>query len=602
MRDPLVQWTTDGLLTEAAAQRVRAAIADGKPLDDAMLASSGLAEIDVLRIIGEEFGVPLADLEAQRPPREFVAKFPARVLLQHRYLPLAEQNGRFLIATSRLSDTSGFDELRVIMHKPCIPTLAPSEEIERHLKAILGVGADTMQSLVTESGQEVELLSHQGDEDLDLAEAAEDASIIKFVNQVIAEAIELRATDVHFEPFEKHFRVRYRVDGVLIEASIPAEVGRFQAAITSRLKILSHLDIAEKRLPQDGRIKLKVAGREVDIRVSVIPMLHGEAVVLRILDRGATLLGLVHLGMAPRDHAHFDRVLELPHGIVLVTGPTGSGKTTTLYAALSCINDVERKIITIEDPIEYHLTGINQIQISTKTGMTFARGLRAILRHDPDVVLIGEIRDRETAEIAVQASLTGHMVFSTLHTNDAPGALTRLVDMGIEPYLVASSLEMVVAQRLVRLICKHCREAVPPSDAEMEALRNELGDAAPSVVHIGKGCRECRGTGFRGRSGIFETMPITEEIRSLILTRAPAGDIRKVALRQGMRSLREDGLRLMLEGRTTLEEVLRVTKDEMANDAAATASEAADAAADAVAAKASQAAADLKRRVAKAGA
>jgi general secretion pathway protein E/type IV pilus assembly protein PilB len=377
---------------------------------------------------------------------------------------------------------------------------------------------------------------------------------------VLAEAIDRRATDVHFEPFETALRVRYRVDGVLQEANILPEVRQFQPAIVSRLKILSRLDIAEKRLPQDGRIKLRVGPREVDVRVSVIPMLHGEAVVLRLLDRGATLLGLEHLGMDEPDRNAVERILDLPHGIVLVTGPTGSGKTTTLYAGLSRINDVERKIITIEDPIEYHLHGINQIQVSPKGGLTFARGLRSILRHDPDVILVGEIRDQETADIAVQASLTGHLVFSTLHTNDAPGALTRLVDMGIEPYLVASSLEMVLAQRLVRLICPGCRQQYTPPDPE--ALRSEFGGEPPPRLYQGEGCPQCQGTGYRGRTGIFEVMPISESIESMILERASAGEIRKVAARQGMRSLREDGLRLVRSGKTTLEEVLRATKDE----------------------------------------
>jgi general secretion pathway protein E/type IV pilus assembly protein PilB len=406
----------------------------------------------------------------------------------------------------------------------------------------------------------VQVVDREDDENVDLSAAAQDASIIKFVNQVLSEAIDRRATDVHFEPFEDALRVRYRVDGVLQEANIPPEVRQFHPAIVSRLKILSHLDIAEKRLPQDGRIRLKVSGREVDVRVSVIPMLHGEAVVLRLLDRGAMLLGLEHLGMADRDREIFERILAMPHGIILVTGPTGSGKTTTLYAALSRINDVSRKIVTIEDPIEYHLRGINQIQVSSKAGLTFARGLRSILRHDPDVILVGEIRDRETAEIAVQASLTGHLVFSTLHTNDAPGALTRLVDMGIEPYLVASSLESVLAQRLVRLICKNCKETFPAED--VEALKRQFGDEAPDVLYWGRGCRECQGTGYRGRTGIFETMLVTGGIRGMILERTSAGEIRKTAARQGMMSLREDGWRLVRAGRTTVEEVLRVTTDE----------------------------------------
>src|SRR5205814_456223 len=328
------------------------------------------------------------------------------------------------------------------------------------------------------------------------------ASIIKFVNQILTEAIELRATAVHIEPFEDQLRLRYRIDGVLVEPNIPGSIRRFHAAIVSRLKILSHLDIAEKRLPQDGRIKLKISGREIDVRVSIIPMIHGEAVVLRILHRGDTLLGTEHLGMSENDRRHFDAILELPHGIVLVTGPTGSGKTTTLYAALSKINDIERKIVTIEDPVEYQLRGVNQIQVSLKTGLTFGAGLRAILRHDPDVVLVGEIRDRETAEIAVQASLTGHLVFSTLHTDDAPGAATRLVDMGVEPYLVSSSLEVVVAQRLVRVICQKCKMEVPESETAL--IRAEFGDLVPPVLYRGAGCRNCQGTGYRGRQGIFE--------------------------------------------------------------------------------------------------
>jgi general secretion pathway protein E/type IV pilus assembly protein PilB len=481
--------------------------------------------------------------------------------MAHALLPLREENGTVLVASSKVFDTTGLEELRLACGRQVQLVVAPAGEIDRCLKSLLGVGADTLQSLVSEAADSgVQILDGESDEDVDLAEAAQDASIIKFVNQILTEAIERRATDVHFEPFEDALRVRYRVDGVLQEANIPPEVRQFQLAIVSRLKILSHLDIAEKRLPQDGRIKLRVSSREIDVRVSVIPMLHGEAVVLRLLDRSVTMLGLEHLGMASRDRSVFERVLELPHGIVLVTGPTGSGKTTTLYAGLSRINDIERKIVTIEDPVEYHLHGINQIQVAGKAGLTFSRGLRAILRHDPDVILIGEIRDRETADIAVQASLTGHLVFSTLHTNDAPGAMTRLVDMGVEPYLVASSLEMVLAQRLVRLICKECREAIPAADHA--AVRAQFGDQAPDVLYHGRGCRACQGTGYRGRQGIFELMPVTEQIRAMIVERASAGDIRRIAGGSGMASLREDGWRLVREGRTTLEEVLRATKDE----------------------------------------
>jgi type II secretion system protein E len=550
-----------GQLTESAARRVETLVAEGKPLDEALVAASGLPEDQVLRSLAEEFHVPFTTLDADLPAKEWLTRFPARILLERGLLPLAQTDGVVTVASSRLFDTGGLDELRLATGLEFRLALAPSADITRCIKSLLGVGADTLQSLVSEAADEgVQVVDRESDEDMDLSAAAQDASIIKFVNQVLTEAIDRRATDVHVEPFEDALRVRYRVDGVLQEANIPPEVRQFHPAIVSRLKILSHLDIAEKRLPQDGRIRLKVAGREVDVRVSVIPMLHGEAVVLRLLDRGAMLLGLEHLGMAGRDRAIFDRLLALPHGIILVTGPTGSGKTTTLYAALSCINDVARKIVTIEDPIEYHLRGINQIQVSTKAGLTFARGLRSILRHDPDVILVGEIRDRETADIAVQASLTGHLVFSTLHTNDAPGATTRLVDMGIEPYLVASSLESVLAQRLVRLICKHCKESFVPDD--WEALKREFGDAAPAVLYRGRGCRECQGTGYRGRTGVFETMEVTGQVRNMILERASAGEIRRVALGQGMQSLRDDGWRLIREGRTTLEEVLRVTKDE----------------------------------------
>jgi len=358
---------------------------------------------------------------------------------------------------------------------------------------------------------------------------------------------------------------------VLVAANVPGSIRRFHAAIVSRIKILSHLDIAEKRLPQDGRIKIKIAGREIDVRVSIIPMIHGEAVVLRILDRGDAMMGTGNLGMAPRDQGYFDKILDMPHGIVLVTGPTGSGKTTTLYAALSKINDVQRKIITVEDPVEYQLKGVNQIQVNVKSGLSFAAGLRAILRHDPDVVLIGEIRDKETADIAVQASLTGHLVFSTLHTNDAPGAATRLVEMGIEPYLVASSVEVIVAQRLVRVICPQCKEEV--SADEMKKAREEFGDLVPPVLYKGAGCRNCQGTGYRGRQGIFEVLAVTDDVRALILRNAPSHEIRKVAVKQGMKSLREDGWRIVRDGRTTIEEVMWNTKDEELSGRAFTESE-----------------------------
>jgi type II secretion system protein E len=560
MEAVLSRLISEGLLDDAGAKRVRTLLSEGKPLDEAILAADGVSEDKMLRLLGSVFDIPYVDLEPLTLSKEFLTRFPARILIQHHILPIDEQHGIVSVATSKVFDLTPLDELRLACGRDVRPVLAPAAEIDRCMKRFLGVGADTLQTLVSDAQGEVQVIDSRDDEDLDLANAAQDASIIKFVNQVLTEAIELRATDVHVEPFEDQLRVRYRVDGELQQANIPPEVRRFQAAIVSRLKILSHLDIAEKRLPQDGRIKLKIIGREIDVRVSIIPMLHGEAVVLRILDRNDALLGTQYLGMAERDRNAFDTILELPHGIVLVTGPTGSGKTTTLYAALSKINDIQRKIITIEDPVEYQLRGINQIQVSNKAGLTFALGLRSILRHDPDVVLVGEIRDMETAEIAVQASLTGHLVFSTLHTNDAPSAATRLVDMGLEPYLVASSLEVVVAQRLVRLICKECKEEAPRADVDL--LRSEFHDLVPPKLYRGRGCRNCQNTGYRGRTGIFELMLCNDEIRSLVLERAPSHEIRKVAIKDGMRNLREDGWRLVAEGRTTIEEVFRNTKDE----------------------------------------
>ena len=563
------QLRSGGLLTDESAGRVRALLGEGKRLEDAILAADGVTEEAMLRHLGALLAAPLVDLDRDAPTRDFLAAFPTRLLVRHNILPLREEDGVTLVATSAVTDAAPLDELRVLTGRDCRPVLAPRTEIDRALKRLLGVGADTLQSLgAGADAAGIQVVAGDEGGDLDADSAAQDASIIRFVNQVLIEAIESRATDVHVEPFENELRLRYRVDGVLQEASVPPNVRRFHAAIVSRLKILAQLDIAEKRLPQDGRIKLRLAGREIDVRVSIIPMIHGEAVVLRLLHRSSALLGTEHLGMAPRDRALFTRVLDMPHGIVLVTGPTGSGKTTTLYAALSAINDTQRKIITIEDPVEYQLRGVNQIQVSTKTGLTFATGLRAILRHDPDVVLVGEVRDRETAEIAVQASLTGHLVFSTLHTNDAPTAATRLVDMGIEPYLVASSLEVVIAQRLVRLTCEQCKEPVPQGEAA--PLRRTYGDLVPPTLYRGVGCRACQGTGYRGRQGVFEMMGIDDNLRSMILRRAPAHELRAAARGHGMRSMREDGWRVVAEGRTTVDEVLQNTKDEQAGfDAAA---------------------------------
>jgi len=542
------------LLDRMVASRQLSAV-DAKHLVSHQSGAAVQTEDDVLRWLANEYGLTYTTLEDLDPDRQLLSLFPARILLKEELLPLRRVNGTVEIATSRLFATQGLDALKTLTGLNLKPVLASIEAIQREMKKRLGVGADTLGTLGEEASFQV--VDEQTGEDTDLDTAAEDASIIRFVNQVLRDAIELRASDIHLEPFEHELRIRYRIDGVLQDVPVPAQIKRFQPAIVSRVKILSHLNIAEKRLPQDGRIKIRIDNSEVDIRVSVIPMLHGEAVVMRLLRQNATLRGMSDLGMNTRELEGFRRVLQMPHGIILVTGPTGSGKTSTLYTALHEINDSDRKIITIEDPVEYQLRGVNQIQVSEKAGLTFARGLRSILRHDPDVILIGEIRDAETAQIAVQASLTGHLVFSTLHTNDAPGALTRLVDMGVEPYLVASSLEAVLAQRLVRVLCKHCKEEDHSPAAQ--AFKEQVGIPANATIYRSVGCRECRETGFHGRHAIFEWMDSDNEIRQLILKNVSSDIIRDAARRAGMSTLAEDGWRLVRLGITTVEEVLSVT-------------------------------------------
>ncbi len=514
------------------------------------------SERSVLQWLAREYELEYTELEDTEPDRAVLGLFPARVLLNHELLPLRRDGNTVEVACSRLFAMEGLDALKTLTGLSVRPVLAPRPAVQRELKKRLGIGADTLGSI--EERSLIQVLDEESDEDVDLAEAAGDASIIRFVNQVLADAIAFRATDVHIEPFEDELRIRYRIDGVLQEIPVPAQIKRYHPAIVSRIKILSHLDIAEKRLPQDGRIKVRLSEREVDVRVSLIPMLYGEAAVLRLLQQDTDSYGFDMLQMGSWEREQFEGMLELPHGIILVTGPTGSGKTTTLYASLQRLNDTSRKIVTIEDPVEYHMKGVNQIQVSEKTGLTFARGLRSILRHDPDVVLVGEIRDAETAQIAVQASLTGHLVFSTLHTNDAPGAVTRLVDMGVEAYLVASSLEACMAQRLVRVLCPRCK--AEDRSPRAQAIKERIGWNGSAPVFRPVGCEACRGTGYQGRRAIFELMILNDEIRELILKDCSAVSIRDAARRAGLKSLAEDGWRLVAEGVTSVEEVLRVAK------------------------------------------
>ena len=550
MAELLASFLANRQLSEPDAALFAARIAAGQ-------APPEPTEADVLRWLAGEYGLAFSELDHVELDPQLLSLFPVRVLLAHDLLPLRRVNDSVEVALSRLFDTRGLDLLRGQTGLRLVPVLAPQEALRKRIKEHLGVGADTLDTIERESG--LRIVENDAQEDVDLDNIAQDASIVRFVNQILADAISQRATDIHLEPFEDELQIRYRVDGVLQDVPVPAQLKRYQPAIISRVKILSNLDIAEKRLPQDGRIKLRLQREEVDVRVSVIPMVHGEAVVLRLLHQGTALRGLPALGMADREYRLIQRVLRLPHGIVLVTGPTGSGKTTTLYTALQEINSVVRKIITIEDPVEYRLKGINQIQISEKAGLTFARGLRSILRHDPDVVLVGEIRDPETAKIAVQASLTGHLVFSTLHTNDAPGALTRLVEMGVEPYLVASSVDTVMAQRLVRVLCPLCKQ--PDLSPEASRLCRDWELPAGTTVYRAAGCPQCRQTGYQGRQAIFEMMTVTDDVRTLLLAHSSTGDLRVAARRHGLRSLREDGIRLICQGITTLEELVRVTSD-----------------------------------------
>jgi len=395
----------------------------------------------------------------------------------------------------------------------------------------------------------------------DVVQSADDASIIKFVNQILHEAFKDRATDIHIEPYEDELKIRYRIDGILYDTKVPPNIKNFQSAIISRIKIMANLDIAERRLPQDGRIKIKIEEDHIDLRVSIVPTPFGEAVVIRLLS-GDIFYGLENLGLLKRDLNVFEKLIKLPHGIIFVTGPTGSGKTTTLYAALSNINDKEKKILTIEDPIEYQLKGVTQIQVFPKIGLTFANGLKTMLRHDPDIMMVGEVRDYETAEITIRVALTGHLVFSTLHTNDAAGGVTRLIDMGVEPFLVASSVNAFIAQRLVRVICSKCKIEVKPNDEMLNELGISKKEAKKVKIYEGKGCEECKQTGYKGRTAIYEILVVTEPIREIILKRSSSDQIKKKAVSLGMRTLRQDGWEKVARGITSASEVIRVTQQE----------------------------------------
>jgi len=542
-----------GLLEEA---RLGDALAEqrrtGDRLDHVLVRMGLVRPADVLRVLSERFHLPIVDLALAQPDPETLRLLPARAVFKLRCAPIAREGRVLRIATCDPTDLASFDELRMVTGHAIELVLADEQDLQKFIRQHYGVAGDTLDALGP--GRDTADLEHAG-VDTDDAAAAQEASVVRLVNDLLLEAIRERATDVHLEPYEHSLAVRYRIDGVLSDAGVPATISRFRNAIVSRLKIMANLNIAEKRRPQDGRITIRHKGGEYDLRVSIIPMLFGEGVVLRILSKTAVSMGLTDLGMPTGLLERWDTLIQRPHGILLVTGPTGSGKSTTLYASLRRIVSAEVKAITVEDPVEYHVDGVNQIQVNHQVGLDFAAGLRAILRHDPDIVMIGEIRDRETAEAAVQASLTGHLVFSTLHTNDSAGASTRLLDMGVEPFLVASTVEGVMAQRLLRRVCPACTTRRAPHQGEWP---EQYGPPPADGLADAAGCRECRQSGYRGRVGVYELLAITEPVRDLIMQRSSASRIAEAALASGsLHLLRDDAFAKVRAGVTTLAEALR---------------------------------------------
>jgi general secretion pathway protein E len=502
------------------------------------------------------WGLDYVELSEFTPEVELLSRFPAPALFRHAVLPLTRSGDRVRIALSDPRNFGVLEELTAFSGVLLEPVLADRIQIERHLRAHFGVGGGTVQDLLANDDNDHDLQPTTNE----VADAEETASVIKLVNELLSDAVRQEASDIHLEPDAMRMVVRFRVDGVLHPQATPAELHRFRSAMISRLKIMARLNIAEKRIAQDGGFRIHVQQRELDVRVSVIPMQHGEGVVMRLLDKSRMQLTLPGLSVPAPIQVAWSKLIHQPHGMLLVTGPTGSGKTTTLYASIQQINSDDKKIITIEDPIEYTLRGTNQIQVHTKVGLTFASGLRSVLRHDPDVILIGEVRDQDTASACIQASLTGHLVLSTLHTNDAVGAYTRLVDMGVERFLVASTVHGVLAQRLVRRLCMHCK-AVQPMD--QLTIPNDFPGETGQTLYRAQGCRLCNHTGFRGRIGIFELLQSSSEIRRLVLTGASHDELRSAALAQGMTTLRQSGWQRVLAGETTIEEVLRVATSEL---------------------------------------
>jgi len=547
----------NGLITrQQLEEALRVQRQTGQRLGKVLIDLGYVTEDVILEVLEYQLGIPRVSLADITPDAELVSSFPEPLVRRHKVVPIKKEGNRVMIALADPLNVVAIDDLRVATGYDIYPVMATEREIEEAIERFFGPAG------VQRAVQEVAVgIPAEGEERARPDQAvAVDAPVVRLVNSLIEGAINQRASDIHIEPQENRVRVRYRIDGVLHE--VMALPTRIQSAVVSRIKIMAGMDIAEKRIPQDGRVQIKHADREIDIRISTMPTVFGEKAVLRLLDKSVALLKLDQLGFSPDNLVRFQNLIRSAYGMLLLTGPTGSGKTTTLYAVLNELNRPEKNIITIEDPVEYSLPGINQTGVNPKAGLTFAVGLRAILRQDPDIVMVGEIRDRETAEIAIRAANTGHLVLSTLHTNDAAGAFTRLIDMGIEPFLVASSVLGVVAQRLVRLICARCRTAYTVEPGAPERAFVGIPDDRPLTLYRGRGCGACGHTGYRGRTSIQEVLPATSEIKALVNARAPAGEIRRQAIREGMVPLKEDGIRKVLAGITTVDEVIRVAYTE----------------------------------------
>ncbi|MCK5528864.1 MAG: type II secretion system ATPase GspE [Kiritimatiellae bacterium] len=549
-----------GMVTSEQVEAIQATIVhDDESVVDALIEAEQLSELDALTLLGEQFGmevVKLRDLDISPKVRDSVTVETAR---RYSIIPIYKVDGTLTVAMFDPMNIEVLDSLRFALKSQVEGVLALREEIDVALDKYYA-GEASMESMLDQITDGTVDVSVTGRDDVlqDSGDSSDtDAPIIKLVSLIILEAYRQRASDIHLEPLEKRFRVRYRIDGVLHEVDSPPK--RLQAAIISRVKIMASMKISEKRVPQDGRIQVNILGRELDLRVSTVPANHGESIVMRILDKQNLALGLANLGFMADDQQTFENLIKLPDGIILVTGPTGSGKTTTLYACLNYVNRSDRKIITVEDPVEYQMSGINQVQVRSDIGLTFSAALRSILRQAPNIVMIGEIRDRETANIATEAALTGHLVFSTLHTNDAPSAVTRLLDIGVKPFLVASSIRAIMAQRLVRCICDDCREEYMPHSTDLEVL-GRLGEQFQGkTLTRGRGCPKCQLTGYTGRKGLFEMFLINDEIQKMIFDKSSSAALRTKGRENGMRTLREDGVRKILSGMTTVDEVLRVT-------------------------------------------